>query len=84
MRIGRCFLKVFIERPKKRFCIHKYDRVKENYIYTSPVIIPKLDFDEIYMEEIEDHPVKVGAETIYKCRRCGELKIIYYRDFKEV
>lgn len=35
------------------------------------------------MEEIEDHPVKVGAETIYKCKKCGELKIIYYRDFKE-
>jgi len=80
-------LKIFIERPKKRFCIHKYERVKENYIYTSPVIIPRLDFDQstgmLYMEEIEDHPVKVGAETVYKCRKCRELKIIYYRDFKE-
>lgn len=80
-------MKVFIEKPKKRFCIHKYDRAKENYIYTSPVIIPRLDFDEstgmLHIEEIEDHPVKAGAETIYRCRKCGELKIIYYRGFKE-
>ena len=80
-------MRVFIERPKKRFCIHKYERIKENYIYISTVIIPRLNFDEstrmLHMEEIEDHPVKVGAETIYKCRKCGELKIIYYRDVKE-
>lgn len=80
-------MKILIERSKKLFCMHKYKRVKESYIYTSPVIIPRLDFDEktglLHMEEIEDHLTRTGAETIYKCRKCGELKIVCYRDFKE-
>lgn len=80
-------MKTFYEKSKKILRKHKYEYVRDNYIYMAPVIIPLVSFDKetglIDMEEVENTPVYAGSESVYKCEKCGRLKIIYYRKFKE-
>lgn len=80
-------MKTFFEKSKKILCKHKYEHVRDNYIYTAPVIIPLVSFNKetglIDMEEIKDTPVYAGSESVYSCKKCGRLKIICHRKFKE-